>query len=194
MKNLKEEVDITPYVERGLVGVNVDAVRDNINTFLTGSLSKCYITPYIAMEKIRKVLANFHIFLPKTTFLEGDHGVEVFQIKQFGEVMGMRDNGEVVTKIDEPYSLYFEYKMDDRGLFDVFAEIVTQEELDELLDNLEDDMDDDSAEDAREDRLDEVALAGPETGPKRISGAPMMNSSCEDMPKMKLVLRKKKVN
>lgn len=170
---IKEEVDITPYVERGLVGVNVDAVRDNINTFLTGSLSKCYITPYIALEKIRKVLANFHIFLPKTTFLEGDHGVEVFQINQFGELMGMRDNGEVVTKVDNPYSLYFEYKMDDKGLFDVFAEIVTQEELDDLLNNLEDDMDDDSAEDDREERLDEVALAGPETGAKRISGAPM---------------------
>ena len=132
MKNLKEEVDITPYVERGLVGVNVDAVRDNINTFLTGSLSKCFITPYIALEKIRKVLANFHIFLPKTTFLEGDRGVEVFQIKQFGEVMGMRDNGEVVTKIDDPYSLYFEYKMNDRGLFEIFCEIVNQEELDEI--------------------------------------------------------------
>ena len=136
MKNLKEEVDITPYVERGLVGVNVDAVRDNINTFLTGSLSKCFITPYIALEKIRKVLANFHIFLPKTTFLEGDRGVEVFQIKQFGEVMGMRDNGEVVTKMDDPYSLYFEYKMNDRGLFEIFCEIVNQEELDELINKI----------------------------------------------------------
>jgi len=200
MKNLKEEVDITPYVERGLVGVNVDAVRDNINTFLTGSLSKCYITPYIAIEKIRKVLANFHIFLPKTTFLEGDRGVEVFQIKQFGEVMGMRDNGEVVTKVDNPYSLYFEYKMNDRGLFDVFAEIVTQEELDDLLDNVEDDMNDEDIEDEREDRLDEVALAGPETGHRRISGAPdsgmaMDYDDSESMPKpkMKLVLRKKKV-
>lgn len=199
MKNLKEEVDITPYVERGLVGVNVDAVRDNINTFLTGSLSKCFITPYIALEKIRKVLANFHIFLPKTTFLEGDRGVEVFQIKQFGEVMGMRDNGEVVTKIDDPYSLYFEYKMNDRGMFEIFCEIVNQEELDELLDDVEDDMNDEDIEDDREERLDEVALAGPETGARRISGAPdtgmsMDYGSCDAMPKMKLVLRKKKVN
>ena len=196
MKNLKEEVDITPYVERGLVGVNVDAVRDNINTFLTGSLSKCFITPYIALEKIRKVLANFHIFLPKTTFLEGDRGVEVFQIKQFGEVMGMRDNGEVVTKIDDPYSLYFEYKMNDRGLFEIFCEIVNQEELDELLDQVEDDINDEDIEDDREERLDEVALAGPETGARRISGAPdsgmsMDYGSCDDMSKIKFVLRKK---
>jgi hypothetical protein len=154
MTILKEEVDITPYVERGLVGVNVDAVRDNINTFLNGVLGKCFITPYIALERVRKVLANFHIFLPRTTFLEGDRGVEVFDIKQFGEAMGMRNDGTVVTKMSDPYSLYFEYKMNGKGMFDVFAEIVTKDELDELMDAVNDDMDDD-AEDDREDKLNE---------------------------------------
>ena len=36
MTFIKEEVDITPYVERGVIGINQDAVRDNINTFLNG--------------------------------------------------------------------------------------------------------------------------------------------------------------
>ena len=204
MTVIKEEVDITPYVERGLVGVNVDAVRDNINTFLNGSLGKCFVTPYIALERVRKVLANFHIFLPRTTFLEGDRGVEVFDIKQFGEVMGMRDDGSVVTKVSDPYSLYFEYKMNDKGMFEVFAEIVTQEELDDLMSAVEDDMnDDDDADDDREEKLDEssesVHMSGPETGARRITGQPDYGmapdyyggSGCDDeKPKMKLVIKK----
>jgi hypothetical protein len=176
MTILKEEVDITPYVERGLVGVNVDAVRDNINTFLNGVLGKCFITPYIALERVRKVLANFHIFLPRTTFLEGDRGVEVFDIKQFGEAMGMRNDGTVVTKMSDPYSLYFEYKMNDKGMFDVFAEIVTKDELDELMDAVNDDMDDD-AEDDREDKLNESET-------KRLSP--------EEMEKIKAEYQRKK--
>jgi hypothetical protein len=176
MTILKEEVDITPYVERGLVGVNVDAVRDNINTFLNGVLGKCFITPYIALERVRKVLANFHIFLPRTTFLEGDRGVEVFDIKQFGEAMGMRNDGTVVTKMSDPYSLYFEYKMNGKGMFDVFAEIVTKDELDELMDAVNDDMDDD-AEDDREDKLNESET-------KRLSP--------EEMEKIKAEYQKKK--
>ena len=155
MTIIKEEVDLAQYVERGLVGVNVDAVRDNINTYLNGTLGKCFVTPYIALERVRKVLANFHIFLPRTTFLEGDRGVEVFDIKQFGEVMGMRDDGTVVTKVSDPYSLYFEYKMNSKGMFEVFAEIVTKDELDDLMSAVEDDMNDEDAEDDREEKLDE---------------------------------------
>jgi len=167
MTVIKEEVDITPYVERGLVGVNVDAVRDNINTFLNGSLGKCFITPYVGLERTRKVLANFHIFLPRTTFLEGDRGVEVFDIKQFGEAMGMRNDGTVVTKVSDPYSLYFEYKMNEKGMFDVFAEIVTKDELDDLLDAVEDDMDDDS-EDDREEKLDESEISPTRLSPEEM--------------------------
>lgn len=155
MKIIREEVDITPYVERGLVGVNVDAARDNINIHLTGSLEKCFITPYVALERVAKVLANFHIFIPKLTFLEGEHGVEVIPVKQFGELMGMRDNGEVVTKIENPYSIYFEYAQNESGMFDVFCEIVNQEELDELLQDMKSDVEEAGAEEDREERLDE---------------------------------------
>ena len=126
-RNLREEVDIAPYVERGFIGVSDHAVRDNINTLLNGALGQCFITPYIALEKVRKVLAYFQIFIPKTTFLEGDRGVEVFEVNQFGNISGMNNNGEVVTKVDSPYNIYFEYKMNDRGLYDVFCEIVTDE-------------------------------------------------------------------
>lgn len=154
-RNLREEVDIAPYVERGVIDVHDPAVRDNINTLLTGALGQCFITPYIALEKVRKVLAYYHIFLPKTTFLEGDRGVEVFDIKQFGELAGMRNNGDVVTRVDGSQNLYFEYKMNDKGMYDIFCEIVTNEELDDLVDNVEDEINDEDVEDNREEKLDE---------------------------------------
>ena len=175
-RNLREEVDIAPYVDRGVIDVHDHAVKDNINTLLNGALGQCFITPYIALEKVRKVLAYYHIFLPKTTFLEGDRGVEVFNVNQFGELAGMKNNGEVVTRTDSPLNLYFEYKMNDKGLYDIFCEIVTDEELDDLIDNVEDEINDEDAEDDRDERLDEssesVDMAGPETGPKSYPGGP----------------------
>lgn len=187
---LNEEVNPSFNVERGLVGVNVDAVRDNINILLAGVTNCSTVTPYIALERVRKVLAQFHIFLPKVTFMEGDHGVQTFPIQQFGEMMGMRNDGEVVSKVNDPYHLYFEYQMSDRGMFDVFCEIVNNDELEELLNDVEDEIDDEDAEDEREAKLDEssesVKLSGPETGPKTIDGAP------EGMNVLKAYLSKKK--
>lgn len=177
---LNEEVNPSFNVERGLVGVNVDAVRDNINILLAGVTNCSTVTPYIALERVRKVLAQFHIFLPKVTFMEGDHGVQTFPIQQFGEMMGMRNDGEVVSKVNDPYHLYFEYQMSDRGMFDVFCEIVNNDELEELLNDVEDEIDDEDAEDEREAKLDEssesVKLAGPETGSKPTPGAVSMGA------------------
>ena len=196
-RNLREEVDIAPYVERGVIDVSDHAVIDNINTLLSGALGQCFITPYIALEKVRKVLAYYHIFLPKTTFLEGDRGVEVFKVNQFGEVTGMRNNGEVVTREDGQENLYFEYKMNDRGMFDIFCEIVTDEELDDLIDNVEDEINDEDVVDDRDDKLNDdrslnedsesVDMAGPETGPKPYPGGPQIG-----MAIFSAIMKKKK--
>jgi len=156
MTKLYEEVNPTQYVDRGIMNVDDAAVRDNINTLLTGSLMACTLTPYIALEKVRKVLSYFHIHLPAVPFMEGDRGVHVFDVHQFGNLAGMRNDGEVVTKVSQPYSIYFEYQQNDKGMFDVFCEIVTQDELEDLLDDAEEDINDDGAEDDREDRLDEA--------------------------------------
>lgn len=144
---INEEVDLTAGVEGGKVDVHDHAVRNNINAFLNGELACNVVTPYVALNKANKVLANFHIFLPKAPYMEDDHGVHVFKLKQFGKVAGMRNDGTVVTKVEQPYSLYFEWKRNERGMFDVFAEIVTDEELADLLDAVE--------EDVSEDQLDE---------------------------------------
>lgn len=150
---LKEEVDLTANVEHGTIDVHDHAVRDNINAFLNGVLASCVVTPYVALNKVNKVLANFHIFLPKAPYMEDNHGVHVFPINQFNRVAGMRNDGSVVTKVESPYSLFFEWKRNEKGMFDVFAEIVTEEELSDLLDNSMEDVA--SSEDDREDKLDE---------------------------------------
>lgn len=137
---LKEEVDLAGNVERGLIGVNDDAARDNINGHLAVATSCSCITPYVALERVRKVLAAFHIMLPQLMFLDGDHGVETVQIKQFGNIMGVTNTGEVVTKVDYPYHLYFEYQRNEFGMYDVFCEIVNEEELKELLSDVEDEL------------------------------------------------------
>lgn len=154
---ITEEVDLTPYVKSGSMDIDDSSVRDNINTILHGVTGRCFVTPYIAMERVAKVLSNFHIHVPKTTFLENDSGMVSFNISQFGNKFGMQNSGEVVTKNTSPYSLYFEYRMNDKGLFDVFCEIVSQDELDEIMGDLEDELNDNT-----DDEDDEESLESPE--------------------------------
>jgi hypothetical protein len=156
MSRLYEEVNPSQFVERGIMNVDDAAVRDNINALLTGAMMPCTLTPYIALEKVRKVLSYFHIHLPAVPFMEGDRGVQVFDVHQFGRLTGMRNDGEVVTKATQPYFIYFEYQQNDKGLFDVFCEVVTQDELDDLVDDAEEDINADTTEDDRDDKLNEA--------------------------------------
>ena len=155
---LDEEVNPYAYTERAVFDVDDQSVRDNINTLLHGITAQCFLTPYIALERVAKVLANFHVHVPNMKFLEGTEGVEVFAIKQFGNKVGMRNDGEVVTKTDSPYSVYFEYRMNEKGLFDVFCEVVNSEELEDLISDMEDELNDEDITDTREDKLDEAAI------------------------------------
>lgn len=146
MKKFKEYIseEMLPYAqtEKGFVGVDNGPVRDNINIHLTAITAKQYATPYHAIEMVRKVLAPYHIGLPATNFLDGDSGHEVFEINQFGERVGMRNNGDIVTKAGSPYFVYFEYAMNDKGGFDIFCEIVNQKELDDIMTDIQDEMED----------------------------------------------------
>ena len=145
MKKFKEFIneETMPFAqtEKGFIGVEDAAVRDNINSLIAGVTKSKFLTPYIAFERVSKVLANFHIFPPKQQFLDQDHGIVAVEINQFGSKVGMTNDGEVVTSDSSPYYLYFEYEDDDEGMFEVFSEIVTSDELDEILsetDNEED--------------------------------------------------------
>ena len=130
---LSEETMPQALADKEFVGVESEAVRDNINNLIKGVTAKPFVTPYIALERVRKVLAYFHISLPANNFMQGDYGYNIFNINQFGAKFGQTNDGNVVVKEDSPYSVYFEYQASDEGLYDVFCELVTDDELEEIL-------------------------------------------------------------
>lgn len=154
MKKFKDFLseEMMPYAqtEKGFVGVDNGPVRDNINIHLASVTARPHATPYHALEMVRKVLAPFSIFPPQTNFLDGDSGHEVFPISQFGNKMGMTNDGTVVVKNYDPYYIYFEYQMNDMGSFDIFCEIVEESELQEILDDIESEMEDGETTDGDE--------------------------------------------
>ena len=160
MKRFKNFIreETMPYAgtSSGTIDIRDSGARDNINRILSGITHCRFVTPYIAFERVSKALANFLIFPPRQGFLEGDSGEVHFEIKQFGEKMGMNNDGTVVTAPELPYYIYFEYRLDDNGMFNIFCEVVDQDDLEEIFDDLEDEMnDDEGSEDDREDSLDE---------------------------------------
>ena len=152
---MNEETMPFAQTSKGFIGVDDAGVRDNINSLLTGATAKSFLTPYSALEKVSKVLANYHIFLPKYTFAEGNSGVTAFEVNQFGEKMGMTNQGIVKTVEDSPYFIYFEYQMNDLGMFEVFSEIVTEDELSELMDEYNDEEDDEEEAEDDEEEMNE---------------------------------------
>lgn len=143
---LSEEVVPQSLSNKEFIGIEDESVRDNINSLLNGVTNRPVVTPYISLERVRKVLSYYHIFLPAHQFMQGDCGNKVFNISQFGEKYGQTNDGKFVTKSDSPYSLYFEYQMNDSGLYDIYAEVVDDDELEEILSDFEDELSDDSGE------------------------------------------------
>jgi hypothetical protein len=151
MKNfrdfLKEEVLPTVQVADGGLDISKPAVRAAINAAIAGVVSQPAVTPYVVFNRLSKLLAQYHIVLPKR-FLEGDKGVEVFEVKQFGHKMGMTDSGEFVNEVPSTHYLFLQYgilspmgityaKPVVGGMFRVTARLVDKDELDKLLDMAE---------------------------------------------------------
>lgn len=146
LKHLYEDFDPAIYNSDGNISIDDPEVVDGINASLEASTSCACRTPYISLEEIRKVLAYYKIFLPKSGFLDQNHGYDVFEISQFGEKTGMNNNGEVVTASNSPLFLYFEWSMNEKGMYDTFASVVNQEELDEILADYEAEVEDDETD------------------------------------------------
>lgn len=155
---LRENHDSQHIITKeGFVDIRDDDVREKINAVLRVATEENFITPYVGMEKVAKVLANFHMFVPRVGFMEGDSGVVVAPANQFGEKMGMKDDGSVVEAEESEYSIYFEYEVCEySGMFIIFCQIVDEDELDELLKDVEEENED--VKDEREEKLDEETL------------------------------------
>lgn len=144
---LNEEIMPFAQIEKGVVGIDNDPVRDAINNHLTAVTERSFTTPYIALESVRKVLSSFHIFIPATNFMDGNSGYEAFKISQFGSKSGMTNDGDMVVNATSPFYVYFEYQSNQLGGFEVFCQVINDEELNEILNDVESDLNDDEEED-----------------------------------------------
>jgi hypothetical protein len=140
---LNEDFDPAVFNSDGGISIKDPSVLDAINSNLELSTGCDCRTPYIALEEIRKVLAYYKIFLPKSVFLDQNHGNDVFEVSQFGEKMGMNNQGEVVSASDSPLFVYFEWSLNEKGMYDVFTCLCNQEELDEILSDYESEVESD---------------------------------------------------
>jgi hypothetical protein len=147
LDHLKEEVLPTVQVADGGLDISKPAVRAAINAAIAGVVSQPAVTPYVVFNRLSKLLAQYHIVLPRR-FLEGDKGVEVFELRQFGHKMGMTDSGEFVNEVPSTHYLFLQYgilspfgityaKPVVGGMFKVMARLVDKEELDKLMDMAE---------------------------------------------------------
>ena len=78
--------------------------------------------------------------------MEGEKGIEVYEMMQFGAKIGMNDQGEFINQVPEKYYLFFQYRMAD-GKYTPFAKIVDKTGLDKLLSMAEVTMSEDCAYD-----------------------------------------------
>ena len=143
---LAEDFDPAIYNHDGGISIDDPTVVDAINSNLEVTTANVFRTPYNALEDVRKVLEYYKIFLPKAIFLDQNHGNDVFEISQFGEKMGMNDQGEVVTASDSPLFVYFEWSLNDEGMFDVFASVVNEDELNEIMADFDAEVEDDETD------------------------------------------------
>jgi hypothetical protein len=143
---LNEDFDPAIYNHDGSISIDDPTVVDAINSNLEASTSCVFRTPYNALEEVRKVLSYYKIFLPKSVFLDQNHGNDVFEISQFGEKMGMNDQGEVVTASDSPLFVYFEWSLNEKGMYDAFASVVSEDELQEIMDDYDSEVEDDETD------------------------------------------------
>jgi len=148
---LNEDFDLAIYNSDGGISIDDPTVVSAINANLERTTARPFITPYNALEEIRKILSYYKIFLPKSVFLDQNHGHDVFQISQFGEKIGITNQGEVVTAHDSSLFVYFEWSMTEHGLYDIFSSVVNDEELDEIMSDYESEVADDLQEESMPD-------------------------------------------
>ena len=101
-----------------------------INSMLAQNTNEDFLTPYIGLGRIMMILAQYGLHLPKM-FLDSEHGTEYVELLQHG-----KDVPDSIKKY-----LYMEYQMNQTGKFDVFCQIVDENELADILDAEDDEED-----------------------------------------------------
>jgi len=141
-KQFLEEEDTKAIVQTGVNSKSLDnnVTKEMLNAQLAKTTGHPFITPYIALGAIARVLAYANIILPQYVFLDKKDGEVVFDATQFGKMAGVNLDGSPANN-DTEYFVYFSYSMNDDGYYDCFAILVDQEELDGILTGDDEDVD-----------------------------------------------------
>lgn len=118
---------------KSLLNLGDDDAVGGLNALIARATSSSFTTPYVALERIQKILAQHFIFLPKHALNDGDQGNLIFHLDQFGAKLGQTDHGEFKLTPDSGMYFYFEYSLNENGFYEVFSEIVDEEDLEEIL-------------------------------------------------------------
>ena len=134
-KQFLEEEDSHAIVTTGInsKGIDNNVTKEIINSRLALVTNHEFLTPYIALGSISRVLAYANIIVPQYTFLDRHEGEVVFDATQFGKMFGVNTDGTKVPS-ESGHFVYFSYVMNDDGYYDCFAALVDQDELDDILD------------------------------------------------------------
>lgn len=149
---LAEQERTYDFVKLGNDGKGFDnhVFLQALNSSLAKTCSHTFITPYIALGSISRVLAYGRIIIPQVQILDKEKGTIVFDCHQFGDVHGKNLDGSVATSdndfLGQPvnkYFVFFSYHMEPDGFYDCFCKIVDSLELVKLMDGQEN-VDDDN--------------------------------------------------
>jgi len=123
-------------------------VIDDINNHLERKLDDKFLTPYIGLERMRKVLHPYGIVIPAVTWLNGDEGDKVFTVNQYSGFGDITPHANYVVYMSWSYT-------PEKGSYDIYAALVTLDQLDFLLstDNDETPFDE---QDVEEDEMSEA--------------------------------------
>lgn len=86
-----------------------------------------YLTPYIALQRVAKVLAQHNMIVPKAPFLDPDFGDIDIEINTFpNDVTGLDGTGEFTkpTDVVPAYTLKFSWGQNEKGEIEAVAEVV----------------------------------------------------------------------
>lgn len=131
LKECMEGEQLLPAIEGSNESVDFfdPSQRDSVNFMLSDITDESFVLPELAYERVRGLLMDFGYSIPPVSFRPGLFGNTVGE-----EVFGMTRPQHPDEPAREWTHLYFAFaKEDSTGLYDVLAEIVTQEELEKIL-------------------------------------------------------------
>lgn len=159
-KKFLEEEDSKAIVQTGLNSKSIDnsVTKEIINSRLANATSNPFLTPYIALGSIARILAYVNIVVPQYTFLDRDEGEVVFDATQVGQIAGVNLDGSPARSEAEHF-IYFSYSMNDEGYYDCFAALVDSDELEDIMDmGGDEDVDQfDVDQKVNEEQIDEIS-------------------------------------